>query len=81
MPEWIRNVLETRITVGELEPGERIGLKADLQDQFDVSCSTLDQALKLLDNDGLVTCAAGQKRCIRSPGSVHDVESEAEGSV
>lgn len=61
MPEWIRNVLEERITKGELEPGDRIGLKAELQDEFDVSGPTLDQALKLLENDGLVTLRRGPK--------------------
>jgi DNA-binding FadR family transcriptional regulator len=61
MPEWIRSVLEGRITGGELEPGDRIGLKSELQDEFEVSGPTLDQALKLLENDGLVTLRRGPK--------------------
>jgi DNA-binding FadR family transcriptional regulator len=61
MPGWIRTVLEDRITSGALEPGDRIGLKSELQDEFDVSGPTLDQALKLLENDGLITLRRGPK--------------------
>lgn len=61
VPEWIRGVLEDRITAGELEPGDRIGLKSDLQREFAVSGPTLDQALKLLENDGLIMLRRGPK--------------------
>lgn len=61
MPEWIRTVLEDRITGGDLEPGDRIGLKSDLQDEFEVAGPTLDQALKLLENDGLIALRRGPK--------------------
>lgn len=61
MPEWIRGVLEDRITGGDLEPGDRIGLKSDLQEEFDVAGPTLDQALKLLEYDGLITLRRGPK--------------------
>jgi DNA-binding FadR family transcriptional regulator len=61
MPEWIRGVLEDRITSGHLEPGDRVGLKSELQDEFDVAGPTLDQALKLLENDGLITLRRGPK--------------------
>jgi DNA-binding FadR family transcriptional regulator len=59
-PESIRRVLERRIT-GGLEPGDRIGLKSDLQKEFRVAGPTLDTALKLLVNDGLVTLRRGPK--------------------
>ncbi|MFZ0015291.1 MAG: GntR family transcriptional regulator, partial [Acidimicrobiia bacterium] len=61
MPEWIRGELEDRITRGDLEPGNRLGLKSELQEEFDVAGPTLDQALKLLENDGLVTLRRGPK--------------------
>lgn len=61
MPGWIRTVLEERIAGGDLEPGDRIGLKSELQEEFDVSGPTLDQALKLLENDGLITVRRGPK--------------------
>lgn len=60
-PESIRRVLEKRITAGGLEPGDRIGLKSDLQKEFRVAGPTLDTALKLLVNDGLVTLRRGPK--------------------
>jgi DNA-binding FadR family transcriptional regulator len=61
MPDWIRGVLEDRITGGDLEPGDRLGLKSELQDEFEVAGPTLDQALKLLENDGLITLRRGPK--------------------
>lgn len=60
-PEWIRGILEARITTRHLEPGARIGLKAELQEEFDVSGPTLDQALALLENDGLIHLRRGPK--------------------
>jgi DNA-binding FadR family transcriptional regulator len=61
VPEWIRRVLESRITSGELSPGQKIGLKAELQEEFGVAGHTLDMALRLLANDGLVTLRRGPK--------------------
>lgn len=61
VPEWIRGVLEERITSGDLAPGDRVGLKSELQNEFDVAGPTLDQALKLLENDGLITLRRGPK--------------------
>ena len=61
VPEWIRSVIEQRITDGHLEPGDRIGLKSELQAEFRVAGPTLDQALKLLANDGLVSLRRGPK--------------------
>lgn len=60
-PGWIRRVLEQRITAGGLVPGDRIGLKSDLQKEFGVAGPTLDTALKLLVNDGLVAMRRGPK--------------------
>ena len=61
VPEWIRGVLEERIISGHLAPGDRVGLKSELQNEFDVAGPTLDQALKLLENDGLITLRRGPK--------------------
>lgn len=60
-PEWVRRVLEDRITAGDTEPGDRLGLKSDLQKEFGVAGPTLDTALTLLVNDGLVTLRRGPK--------------------
>ena len=58
-PEGIRRVLETLILERGLEPGDRIGLKSDLQRGFGVAGPTIDTALKLLVSDGLVTLRRG----------------------
>lgn len=58
-PESIRRVIEKRITTGELHPGDRIGLKSDLLKEYRVSAPTLDTALKLLANDGLIVLRRG----------------------
>ncbi len=67
VPEWIRSVIEQRITDGHLEPGDRIGLKSELQAEFRVAGPTLDQALKLLANDGLVSLRRGRRVVSSSP--------------
>jgi DNA-binding FadR family transcriptional regulator len=59
VPESIRRVLETRITGDELQPGHRLGLKSELQAEFGVAGPTIDQALKLLVNDGLIAIRRG----------------------
>jgi DNA-binding FadR family transcriptional regulator len=59
VPESIRRVLETRITGEGLEPGHRLGLKSELQREFGVAGPTIDQALKLLVNDGLISIRRG----------------------
>ena len=60
-PEGIRRILEKLIYEKGLEPGDRIGLKSELQRGFRVSGPTIDTALKLLVNDGLVTLRRGPK--------------------
>jgi len=58
-PESIRRELERRIVDGKLESGDRLGLKRELQDEFGVAGPTMDQALSLLVNDGLVSVRRG----------------------
>jgi DNA-binding FadR family transcriptional regulator len=59
VPESIRRVLEERIIGEGLEPGHRLGLKSELQKEFGVAGPTIDQALKLLVNDGLISIRRG----------------------
>ncbi len=59
IPESIRREIERRILHDGLEPGDRLGLKRDLQEEFGVAGPTIDQALRLLVNDGLVTVRRG----------------------
>ncbi len=59
IPESVRRLLEERITTEGLQPGDRLGLKSELQQEFGVAGPTLDQALKLLVSDGMVTVRRG----------------------
>ena len=59
VPESIRRVLEERIIGDGLKPGHRLGLKSELQQEFGVAGPTIDQALKLLVNDGLISIRRG----------------------
>lgn len=58
-PEAIRRAIEARILEGKMRPGDRLGLKADLQKEFDVAGPTIAQALTLLTNDGLISMRRG----------------------
>ena len=58
-PEAIRRTIEARIAAGKIRPGDRLGLKADLQREFDVAGPTISQALTLLTNDGLISMRRG----------------------
>jgi DNA-binding FadR family transcriptional regulator len=58
-PEAIRRAIEARIVEGKMRPGDRLGLKADLQKEFDVAGPTIAQALTLLTNDGLISMRRG----------------------
>ena len=59
VPEAIRRALESRIADMKLQPGHRLGLKSALQQEFGVAGPTIDQALQLLVNDGLISIRRG----------------------
>jgi DNA-binding FadR family transcriptional regulator len=59
VPEAIRRALESRIADQNLKPGHRLGLKSALQEEFGVAGPTIDQALQLLVNDGLISIRRG----------------------
>jgi len=59
MPESIRREIERRIIEDGLQSGDRLGLKSELQREFKVAGPTMDQALRLLANDHLVTVRRG----------------------
>jgi DNA-binding FadR family transcriptional regulator len=58
-PEAIRRAIEARILEGKMRPGDRLGLKSELQKEFDVAGPTIAQALTLLTNDGLISMRRG----------------------
>lgn len=59
IPERIRREIEQRIIEGGLQPGDRLGLKRELQQEFGVAGPTVDLALRLLADDGLVSVKRG----------------------
>lgn len=59
VPERIRREIEQRIADDGLQPGDRLGLKRELQVEFGVAGPTIDQALRLLADDGLISVRRG----------------------
>lgn len=49
-----------RITRGELKPGDKLPSRAEMAHQFDVSVSTIDRAMAILVDRGLVTGHKGK---------------------
>ncbi|MFB8775102.1 winged helix-turn-helix domain-containing protein [Streptomyces broussonetiae] len=54
-PQEIADVLRERIRVGELKAGDRLPTQAELADEFGVERGTVRQALRALQEDGLLT--------------------------
>ena len=57
--EAIARELESEITGGTLEPGERLGTKQDLRRRFGVAVATLNEAVRLLEIRGLIHARPG----------------------
>ncbi|GCB48118.1 gntR-family transcriptional regulator devA [Streptomyces sp. NL15-2K] len=54
-PQEIADVLRERIRVGDLKAGERLPTQAELAEEFDVERGSVRQALRKLQEDGLLT--------------------------
>ncbi|MFC5217932.1 winged helix-turn-helix domain-containing protein [Streptomyces coerulescens] len=54
-PQEIADVLRERIRVGELKAGDRLPTQAELAEEFGVERGTVRQALRALQEDGLLT--------------------------
>ncbi|MEU0677322.1 GntR family transcriptional regulator [Streptomyces sp. NPDC006172] len=54
-PQEIADVLRERIRVGDLKAGERLPTQAELAHEFDVERGAVRQALRALQDDGLLT--------------------------
>ncbi|KMS69494.1 GntR family transcriptional regulator [Streptomyces viridochromogenes] len=54
-PQEIAEVLRERIRVGELKAGDRLPTQAELAEEFGVERGTVRQALRTLQEDGLLT--------------------------
>lgn len=54
-PQQIADVLRERIRAGELKAGDRLPTQAELAEEFDVERGTVRQALRALQEDGLLS--------------------------
>ncbi|MEF2529212.1 MULTISPECIES: GntR family transcriptional regulator [Streptomyces] len=71
-------VLRAAIRDGELRPGERLPSARELQRRFGVASSTVQNALRLLKDDGLIYSVMGRGSYVRSPETEADQETESE---
>ncbi|MEG3627525.1 winged helix-turn-helix domain-containing protein [Streptomyces sp. C6-003] len=68
----IADVLRERIRVGELKPGDRLPTQAELAEEFGVERGTVRQALRALQEDGLLSnVSKGSPPRIAAPAPVH----------
>jgi DNA-binding FadR family transcriptional regulator len=58
-PHALAQLLEEKISADELAPGVRLGTKRDLQDEYGVASTTVNEAIRLLENRGLVLSKPG----------------------
>lgn len=54
--------LRSQIARGELNPGDKLTLEADLLKQFQVSRPTLREALRVLESEGLIELGRGSRK-------------------
>ncbi|MEV0225780.1 winged helix-turn-helix domain-containing protein [Streptomyces sp. NPDC050704] len=54
-PQEIADILRDRIRAGELRPGDRLSTQAELAEEFGVERGTVRQALRALQQDGLLS--------------------------
>jgi DNA-binding transcriptional regulator YhcF (GntR family) len=54
-PQEIADILRERIRVGDLKAGERLPTQAELAEEFNVERGTVRQALRVLQEDGLLS--------------------------
>jgi DNA-binding transcriptional regulator YhcF (GntR family) len=72
-PQVIADVLRERIRAGELRAGDRLPTQAELADEFGVERGTVRQALRALQDDGLLTnVSKGSPPRIAEPTPVRD---------
>ncbi|MFJ1645447.1 winged helix-turn-helix domain-containing protein [Streptomyces sp. NPDC088258] len=67
-------VLRAAILSGELQPGERLPSARDLQERFGVASSTVQNALRVLRQKGLVYSVLGRGSYVSLPLDQQDTE-------
>jgi hypothetical protein len=69
----IADILRERIRAGDLEAGQRLPTQARLAEEFGVERGTVRQALRALQDDGLLThVSKGSPPRVAEPAPVHD---------
>jgi DNA-binding transcriptional regulator YhcF (GntR family) len=72
-PQEIADHLRERIRVGELKPGDRLPTQAELAERFGVERGVVRQALRALQQDGLLTnVSKGSPPRIAAPAPARD---------
>ncbi|MBG0855081.1 GntR family transcriptional regulator [Streptomyces spinoverrucosus] len=70
------DVLRTAIHDGELRPGERLPAARELQRRFGIASSTVQNALRLLKEEGLIYSVLGRGSYVRAPKPIVTTETE-----
>ncbi|MFF3821215.1 GntR family transcriptional regulator [Streptomyces bluensis] len=71
-PQEIADVLRDRIRAGDLKAGDRLPTQAELAEEFGVERGTVRQALRVLQNDGLLSnVSKGSPPRVAEPAPTH----------
>ncbi|MGW5611649.1 GntR family transcriptional regulator [Streptomyces sp. NPDC003753] len=70
------DVLRAAIHDGELRPGERLPAARELQRRFGIASSTVQKALRLLKEEGLIYSVLGRGSYVRAPKPTVPTEAE-----
>ncbi|MDQ0830653.1 DNA-binding GntR family transcriptional regulator [Streptomyces achromogenes] len=70
------DVLRTAIHDGELRPGERLPAARELQRRFGIASSTVQNALRVLKEEGLIYSVLGRGSYVRAPKPMVTTEAE-----
>lgn len=78
--QMISGVVERRILGGELAPGTMLPTESDLAEQFGVNRSTVREAIRQLEQEGLVERRASKRLHVNMPG-IYDAAPRAARSL
>ncbi|MEV8339041.1 FadR/GntR family transcriptional regulator [Leucobacter sp. NPDC077196] len=81
LPDRLSVDIERLILDGKLEPGERLPPERDLAEHFGVSRVSIREALRELENRGLIDRRPGRGTIVLSPGERADIADAALGGL
>lgn len=70
----LKLLLAERISSGDLQPGDMVPTEEQLQDQYELSRTTVRQALKTLEVEGAITRFRGRGTFVAKPKLTHSPE-------